>query len=217
MFDPTELRARMVEDQLAARHISDPRVLEAFRQVPRHCFVPREYQDQAYDDRPLPIGLEQTISQPYMVACMTELLDLRPGDRVLEIGTGSGYQTAILSLLASEVVTIERHAALQARARACLGQLRRENIHFVVGDGCLGHPDRAPYDAILVTAGSPEIPPALVKQLANGGRLLCPVGGRSHQQLQRMEKQGSTLHTTAHTDCIFVPLRGRNGWPDEPN
>lgn len=217
MFDPTELRARMVEDQLAARNISDHRVLEAFRRVPRHCFVPHEYQDQAYDDRPLPIGLEQTISQPYMVACMTELLELRPSDRVLEIGTGSGYQTAILSLLASEVVTIERHAALQARARACLGQLRLENIYFVVGDGCLGYPDRAPYDAILVTAGSPEIPPALVKQLANGGRLLCPVGGRSHQQLQRVEKQGSTLHTTAHTDCIFVPLRGRNGWPDEPN
>jgi len=217
MHDLSDKRANMVEEQLVARAIADARVLDAFRTVPRHCFVPQAYQDQAYEDRPLPIGLGQTISQPYMVACMTELLDLRPSDRVLEVGTGSGYQTAILSFLAAAVVSIERHGSLQARARACLQQLGRENIRFVVGDGCLGHAAWAPYDAIIVTAGGPEVPPALLAQLANNGRLLCPVGDQHRQQLVRIEKQGSTLHTTAHTDCVFVPLRGKNGWPEEAN
>ncbi len=214
MLDLLELRASMVEQQLAARGISDARVLEAFRRVPRHCFVPKAYEEQAYDDRPLPIGLEQTISQPFMVAYMTEVLAPSPSDRILEIGTGSGYQTAILSLLAREVVSIERHGALQKRARACLHQLGRENIRFVTGDGCLGYRESAPYDGIMVTAGSPDVPPHLTAQLAEGGRLVCPVGTRRQQQLQCITKQGSTLHTKVYIDCVFVPLRGEDGWPE---
>lgn len=210
-----ELRDEMVESQLAARDITDARVLEAMRRVPRHCFVPRGYEEQAYDDHPLPIGAGQTISQPYMVAYMTQLLSTAPDERVLEIGTGSGYQTAILASLAGEVITVERHAALQERARACLSHLHFNNIRFVQGDGSIGYSDFAPYNAILVTAGSPEVPGALVAQLAEGGRLICPVGGRSLQKIKRIKKQGSMLHTTDHTDCVFVPLRGEGGWPED--
>ena len=215
-MDGTEQeRLHMVSAQLVERGITDRRVLDAIRRVPRHCFVPRNLAGEAYEDRPLPIGKGQTISQPYMVACMTELLALRASDRVLEIGTGSGYQTAILSLLAADVVTIERDADLHARARACLQQLGLQNIRFLCGDGCLGYSEGAPYDAILVTAGSPLIPPALQEQLAEGGRLLCPVGGRSQQRLHLVSRSGDSWATSEHTDCLFVPLRGKDGWPDE--
>lgn len=205
----------MVDEQIAARSITDPRVLHALLTVPRHCFVPRDLIDEAYDDRPLPIGMGQTISQPYMVACMTELLAPQPDARVLEIGTGSGYQTAILAQLAREVITVERAAELQQRARACLDRLGYHNIRYYRADGSLGCAAEAPFDAILVTAGSPEVPPRLIEQLASGGRLVCPVGTRSHQRLHCITKQGSTLHTTMHTDCIFVPLLGKDGWPED--
>lgn len=215
MFEYTERREYMVEEQIAARSVTDGRVLNAMRQVPRHCFVPRAYEDQAYDDRPLPIGRGQTISQPFMVAYMTALLAPAPGERILEIGTGSGYQTAVLSLLAGRIVTIERDRALHDRARACLERLGHTNITFVCADGTQGYPEGSPYDGILVTAGGPELPPPLVNQLADGGRLICPVGSRSHQQIQCLSRQGSTLHTTVHTDCVFVPLTGKDGWPED--
>lgn len=202
----------MVETQIRQRGIGDERLLEQFRRVPRHCFVPRDRAQLAYEDHPLPIGDGQTISQPYMVACMTALLSLKPTDRVLEIGTGSGYQTAILAGLCREVLSVETRPALSAQARACLLQLRMENVRLVCGDGSLGWAPEAPFDAILVTAGSPKIPPALCDQIANGGRLVCPVGDRKQQQLLRVEKKGGELITTAHTRCIFVPLVGKDGW-----
>lgn len=217
MDDPETMRACMVEAQIAQRGVTSQRLLAVLRTVPRHRFVPHDLAHKAYDDGPLPIGLGQTISQPYMVACMTELLGLVPGDRVLEIGTGSGYQTAVLSALCKEVVTVERHAALQDRAREVLSQLGYENITYIHGDGSLGWADAAPYDAILVTAGSPQLPPALLAQLGEGGRLVCPVGERARQQLRRVLRQGSGFKTTAFTDCVFVPLTGEAGWPEARN
>lgn len=217
MGDPGTMRAHMVDEQIAHRGIRSARLMAVLRTVPRHCFVPHHLADQAYDDRPLPIGLGQTISQPYMVACMTELLGLNPADRVLEIGTGSGYQTAVLSALCREVVTVERHGALQARARAVLSRLGHSNITYIHGDGSLGWASAAPYDAILVTAGSPQLPPALLAQLGDGGRLVCPVGERARQQLKRVIRQGSGFETSAFTDCVFVPLTGQDGWPEERN
>lgn len=214
MPDFDEQRERMVTEQLEARGITSAPVLRAMRRVPRHCFVPREAAGEAYADRPLPIGNGQTISQPFIVGYMTSLLALAPTDRVLEVGTGSGYQTAILSLIAARVVTIERDPALSGRARATLARLGYGNVHFIDGDGSLGWGGEAPYDAILVTAGSPEVPGALRDQLADGGRLVCPVGTREHQQIKRITRQGSKLLTTAHTDCIFVPLTGKDGWPE---
>lgn len=202
----------MVENQLRARGIDDGRVLAQMGAVPRHCFVPKALESQAYDDHPLAIGNGQTISQPYMVACMTALLQLGADDVVLEIGTGSGYQTAVLAGLCRAVYTVERDANLHERARACLQQLRYENVRCVVGDGSLGHPEGAPYDAILVTAGSPRIPKALKEQLAEGGRILCPVGNRNQQQLLRLVRRGSEFESTSHTNCIFVPLVGTDGW-----
>ena len=210
-----EERDRMVAAQLAARGITSPTVLEAMASVPRHRFVPVNCEHLAYEDRPLPIGLGQTISQPYMVACMTELLALTPADRVLEIGTGSGYQTAVLARLCAEVVTMERHPELQARAKERLDRLGFGNIDYVAGDGTLGWGDGAPYDAILVTAGSPRIPGALLEQLRDGGRLVCPVGERCRQRLKKVTRQGNTLTPEEHTECVFVPLMGQDGWPTE--
>lgn len=214
MYGRVEEREEMVAAQLAARGIKSPRVLEAMRGVPRHCFVPPECEYLAYDDRPLPIGLGQTISQPYMVALMTDLLDLSPADRVLEIGTGSGYQAAVLARLCAEVVTVERHPALHERARASLGELGYTNVMPICEDGTLGHVGRAPYDAIVVTAGSPKIPAALLEQLADGGRLVCPVGNRSRQRLTKVTRQGNALVSEVHTECLFVPLTGQDGWPE---
>ncbi|HIE52022.1 MAG TPA: protein-L-isoaspartate(D-aspartate) O-methyltransferase, partial [Armatimonadetes bacterium] len=176
-------REAMVERQIRARGVRDPRVLEAMRQVPRHKFVLPSLQAQAYQDTPLPIGLDQTISQPYMVALMTELLELKGPEKVLEVGTGSGYQAAILAELAEQVYTIERIPELAAAARQRLQELGYHNVTVRVGDGTLGWPEEAPFEAIIVTAGGQTVPPALKEQLAEGGRLVIPVGGYRMQDL----------------------------------
>lgn len=206
------LRNHMVEAHLRARGIVDERVLEAMADVPRHLFVPDELRSRAYDDRPLDIGHGQTISQPYMVALMTQELRVRPQDRVLEIGTGSGYQTAILSLLAAEVVTIERVQALALEAENRLAELGYENVTVEVGDGTLGCSEQVPFDGIMVTAGAPDIPRALKNQLADGGRLVCPVGPRDVQQLVVVSRNGEVFRERMGTGCVFVPLIGVQGW-----
>ncbi|MDD1679655.1 MAG: protein-L-isoaspartate(D-aspartate) O-methyltransferase [Methanomicrobiales archaeon] len=209
-------RLEMVERQIAARGVWDPRVLEAMRKIPRHLFVPEPYRKSAYEDRPLPIGEGQTISQPYIVAVMTELLEPHPGDRVLEIGTGSGYQAALLSQLVARVVTMERLPAIAEQARSIFRTLEISNVEVVVGDGTLGWPSEAPYDAILITASTPEIPPPLIDQLAEGGRLVAPVGGQGYQELIKVAKREGTVEKTRHGGVVFVPLIGRYGWPREP-
>jgi protein-L-isoaspartate(D-aspartate) O-methyltransferase len=208
-------RARMVQEQLRARDVADPRVLEVMGEVPREAFLsgtaaasPRE----TYRDSALPVGRGQTLSQPYMVARMTEALRLRPDDRVLEIGTGTGYQTAVLARLAAEVWSVERDPVLAEEARWRLEELGMENVHLQVGDGSLGWPEGAPYDAILVTAGAPNVPAALVDQLAGGGRLLIPVGSRTLQNLLRITRRGDDLETESLLECRFVPLVGEEGW-----
>lgn len=210
--DPSALQ--MVREQIAARGVTDPRVLDAMARVPRASFVPREWQPHAYEDRPLPIGCAQTISQPYMVAHMTELLRLSPTSRVLEIGTGSGYQTAVLAALAGRVVSIERHAALAEAAAQRLTGLGYRNVAVFTGDGSAGMPAEGPYDAILVTAGAPVLPNALEAQLADGGRLVCPVGPREQQQLLVVTRQGTAFQRELGTKCMFVPLVGASGWPE---
>ncbi len=205
-------RASMVERQLRARGIRDERVLAAMTRIPRHRFLPDTHRKWAYADRAVSIGERQTISQPYMVALMTELLQLRPTDRVLEIGTGSGYQTALLTQLAAEVVTIERHAVLADRARALLQQLGYARVTVLAGDGTQGCPERAPYDAILVTAGGPQVPPTLEAQLAIGGRLVCPVGPREVQELIREVRTPEGIQRETGIQCSFVPLIGEEGW-----
>jgi len=209
--DFAELRRRMAED-LSRMGIADPRVLAAMARVPRHRFVPEAQWVFAYADGPLPIGDGQTISQPYMVAAMTEALRLAGTERVLEVGTGSGYQCAVLAELAREVVTVERIAALSERAGAVLSDLGYDNVVRVVGDGTLGAPEHAPYDAIVVTAGAPAAPEPLLEQLADGGRLVIPEGGRGIQTLVRYTRRGDGFHTEALMQCMFVPLIGRHGW-----
>lgn len=205
-------RNRMVDDQIAARGMGDARVLAAMRRVPRHLFIPAELRGYAYDDHPVQIGCGQTISQPYMVAAMTGLLRLKPGDRVLEVGTGSGYQAAILAEMAATVISIERHAQLAERARERLEQLGYANITVLVGDGTVGCPEEAPFDAILVTAGGPVTPAALKQQLAVGGRLVCPVGPRDMQQLVTVVRTEEGLDEEIGMSCVFVPLVGEEGW-----
>lgn len=205
----------MVEEQIARRGIRDPRVLDAMRSVPRHEFVSDDLRGLAYADQPLPIGEEQTISQPYMVAAMTEALALEgppKHERVLEIGAGSGYQTAVLALLAVEVWSVELHAALADAARARLARLGIRNVHLVTGDGTLGWPDVAPYDGILVSAAAPRVPPPLVEQLAEGGRLVIPVGAEDHQELLQLTKREGRVHERRIVSCRFVPLIGQYGW-----
>jgi protein-L-isoaspartate(D-aspartate) O-methyltransferase len=211
-MDLAAARARMVDAQLAARGVRDARVLEAMRSVERHRFVPLDVQPEAYEDRPLPIGEGQTISQPYMVAIMTATLAAGPDDRVLEIGTGSGYQTAILARLSRHVVSIERHAPLAHHADALLRSLGFTNVTVVVGDGTEGYEPGAPFNRILVTAGAPAVPDTLTAQLADGGRLVIPVGPPGHQQLTRVERQGTSIRVTEGEACVFVPLIGRYGW-----
>lgn len=206
------LRAWMVETQLRSRDISDERVLEAFLAVPRHEFVPAEHSHQAYDDCPLPIGEGQTISQPYMVAAMTQALALGGQETVLEVGTGSGYQAAILARLARQVHTIERYDTLSAGARERLERLGCANVVCLVGDGSQGYPPAAPYDGILVTAGAPRVPQALTNQLAEGGRLVIPVGDIASQELLLVQKRGSQLSQQTINYCRFVPLTGKYGW-----
>ncbi len=208
-------RERMVQSQIEARGIKDPRVLDAMRQVPRHLFVPVDMRGSAYRDSPLPIGEGQTISQPYIVALMTEMLGLSGEERVLEIGTGSGYQSAILSLLAREVYTVERLPNLAQRAEEVLRQLGYTNVHIRVGDGTLGWPEHAPYEAIIVTAASPEVPAPLLDQLADGGRLVAPVGPRWNQTLVRVRREGDRFRRERLTAVAFVPLVGKHGWRED--
>ena len=205
-------RELMVEQQLTRRGIRDARVLAAFRSVPRHLFIGAALQREAYADHPLPIGEGQTISQPYMVALMTQCLALEGSERVLEIGTGCGYQAAILGRLAAQVFTIERIAALSKKAEALLGELGYTNVHCVVGDGTQGLPASAPYDGIIVTAGSPKVPEPLTEQLAEGGRLVIPVGGRWSQELLVVRKKHGALTEQGVCGCVFVPLVGEHGW-----
>jgi len=201
-----EQRRRMVEEQLRDRGITDRRVLEAMARVPRHRFAPERFRSQAYENHPLPIAEEQTISQPFIVALMLQALALQPSDRVLEVGTGSGYVTALLAELAGEVVSIERHAALADAARELLAQLGYDQPKVIVGDGCQGYPPRAPYDAILVSAAAVKVPPALVEQLAKDGRMILPVGSEDAQQLQFLRMQDGQLHIELRELCRFVPL-----------
>jgi protein-L-isoaspartate(D-aspartate) O-methyltransferase len=207
-----ERRETMVREQIARRGVADPRVLEAMRAVPRERFVPPERAADAYADRALAIGLGQTISQPYMVAVMTEALRVAPGARVLEIGTGSGYQSAVLAALGAHVVSVERHEPLADRARHTLERLGITTVTIVVGDGTEGHAAGAPYDAILVTAGAPHVPAALREQLADGGRLVIPVGPATHQELLVIQRDGDRFVQTVREGCLFVPLIGRDGW-----
>jgi protein-L-isoaspartate(D-aspartate) O-methyltransferase len=212
MDDFLTARLAMVDRQLVARGITDAGVLRAMREVPRHMFVSESVRHEAYADSPLPIGEGQTISQPYMVAIMTELLKLKGYERVLEIGTGSGYQASILSLVCHWVYTIERIPSLSDRAKVATEAIGYTNITFLVGDGTLGHPEEAPYDGIIVTAGAPVIPDSLVKQLAMGGRLVIPVGDRFSQTLKRVIRTPSGTITENHTGCRFVDLVGKHGW-----
>lgn len=205
-------RQKMIERQLRRRKISDERVLAAIGHVPRERFVCEELVPQAYADRALPIDCEQTISQPYIVALMTEALDLSGDESVLEIGTGSGYQTAILCELAREVTSIERHAGLARTAAQQLQTLGYPNVRVYEGDGTLGCPQHAPYDRILVTAGGPHIPPALFEQLAEGGILVMPVGGTDSQSLRKVIKVNGQAHMTDLGGCRFVRLIGEEGW-----
>jgi len=206
------LRDMMVDQQLEARGISDSRVLEAMRRVPRHLFVPPARRDRAYEDTPLPLGEGQTISQPYIVAWMTELLQIRGDGTVLEVGTGSGYQAAILGVIAKKVYTIERIPSLAESARKLLSELGLTNVEVLVGDGSKGLEEHAPYRAILVAAGSPSIPETLVEQLDEGGRLVIPVGPPSMQMLTVVEKKDGVAVPEEVGSCVFVPLVGMYGW-----
>ena len=206
-------RSEMVERQLRARDIRSPLVLDAMAAVPRHLFVPPEHAAEAYSDSPLPIGEGQTISQPYMVAAMAEALLLDGGEKILEIGAGSGYQAAVLSLLASEVIAVESQIALASSARERLARLGYQNVRIEIGDGSMGWPADAPYDAILVTAGAPSIPPPLIEQLADGGRLVIPLGEARQQDLVRAIKRDGRTTRESLFACRFVPLLGRYGWP----
>lgn len=205
-------RENMVASQIRARGIKDQAILDAMRSVPRHLFVDEALQSQAYSDHPLPIGEKQTISQPYMVALMTEALEPKPGDIILEIGTGCGYQTAILAEIASRVYSIERIPSLVTKARRILEKLGYLNVLIKTGDGTLGWKEYAPYDGIIVTAGAPEAPRALMDQLKDGGRLVVPVGDRYSQDLIKIDRVGDSFRKNNLGGCRFVDLIGEQGW-----
>jgi len=205
-------RGEMIQAQIQERGITDEKVLDALMTVPRHEFIPCSHREKAYDDHPVDIGNGQTISQPFMVALMTDLLALNPNDRVLEIGTGSGYQTAILAHLAQKVFTIERDLDLACSSKEILTQLGFSSIHFAEGDGTLGLPEFAPYDAIIVTAGAPKLPGSLLNQLAIDGSLICPVGDHKVQKLLKVTRTSDGFHQETFGNCKFVPLVGREGW-----
>jgi protein-L-isoaspartate(D-aspartate) O-methyltransferase len=209
-------RLAMIESQLRRRGITDKSVLDAMATVPRHEFVPADLRGRAYEDAPLPIGEGQTISQPYIVAAMTAALRLTGLERVLEIGTGCGYQAAILSLLAKQVFTVECRAALATSAAHRLARLGYANVHVHCGDGTLGLPEVAPFDAILVAAAAPSVPPPFQLQLSEGGRLILPVGDAELQELLFIERRAGAFHTRALEGCRFVPLVGCHGWKDSP-
>jgi protein-L-isoaspartate(D-aspartate) O-methyltransferase len=211
-----EARARMVAEQLERRGIRDRRVLAALGEVPRHLFVDRAHLEAAYDDRPLPIGLGQTISQPFMVARATELAESSAGERALEVGAGCGYQAAVLARLVAEVFAIELVPGLAARAEATLAALGVRNVTVGAFDGSAGWPDHAPFDVIIVSAGAPRVPPLLVAELADGGRLVVPVGPPEEQTLVLVRRVGERYETTYDTKCRYVELLGRYGVGSEP-
>jgi protein-L-isoaspartate(D-aspartate) O-methyltransferase len=215
MIDFPKARLKMVEEQIILRGIKDPRVIAAMKKVPRHLFVEEALQSQAYNDYPLPIGEKQTISQPYMVALMTEALQLKGKDKVLEIGAGSGYQTAILAEMAEKVFSIERIRSLAIKARQLLYELGYYNAEIKIFDGTFGWPEEAPFDAIIVTAGAPEIPQPLLDQLAIGGRLVIPIGDAYVQDLIRVTKTEEGVKKEDLGGCRFVKLIGRYGWENE--
>jgi len=210
----TTLRQQMVKSQLLSRDIKDQAVLEAMNSVPRHLFVDPEFRDMAYSDGPLPIGSGQTISQPYIVALMTQLLELQGHETVLEIGTGSGYQAAILAQVAEQVHSVERHADLARRAEQVLADLDYSNVQVHVADGTLGLPELSPYVGIIVTAAAPHVPQALLDQLAEGGKLVIPVGGRFGQYLETWSRSADEFTSQGIVPVAFVPLVGKEGWKD---
>jgi protein-L-isoaspartate(D-aspartate) O-methyltransferase len=205
-------RIAMVELQLRGRGIRDQRVLEAMAKVPRHLFVAPAFAGNAYDDQPLPIGEGQTVSQPYIVAAMLESLSLKPSDKVLEIGTGSGYQTALLAELVAEVFGIERHASLTLSAQQVLERLGYKNVQLRTGDGSLGWPEAAPFDGIIISAAAPQIPPSLIAQLKDGGRMIAPVGTPELQELRLVRRVGEEIRSLRLDGCRFVPLVGEQGF-----
>jgi protein-L-isoaspartate(D-aspartate) O-methyltransferase len=207
-------RVDMIARQLIPRGIRDPRVIDAMLSVPREAFVPAHERGAAYEDSPQPLACGQTISQPFIVARMLELLEVQPGDRVLEVGTGTGYQAALLSKLAREVISIERHAPLADEARKILTSLGITNVRVITGDGTRGAPEFAPYDAIIVAAAGPQIPNSLLAQLANGGCMICPVGGRRDQRLVRVKRSADGRYDDFEDldPVVFVPLIGEEGW-----
>lgn len=209
-------RHAMVETQLRRRGIADKKVLDAMDAVPRHEFVPVDFRNRAYEDSPLPIGEGQTISQPYIVASMTTALHLSGLERVLEIGAGCGYQAAVLSRLAKQVYTVECRGGLATAAAQRLSRLGYRNVHVHCGDGTLGLPECAPFDAILVAAAAHSVPPPLLAQLGEDGRLIIPIGDAENQELQIIERRGSTFQTKTLEGCRFVPLVGFHGWKDSP-
>ena len=209
------LRKNMVSEQIVSRGVHDRRLLEALRYVPRHWFVPEEYANIAYTDGPLPIGQGQTISQPYIVALMTELMELEGDENVLEVGTGSGYQAALLGVLARRVHTIERHAALSEKAGQSLMRLGLTNVRVHVGDGSLGMPEYAPFQAIIITAAAPRVPQPLLDQLDEGGRLVLPEGGAGGQMLDRWRRKDGEFKQEHIAPVAFVPLRGQHGWKED--
>jgi protein-L-isoaspartate(D-aspartate) O-methyltransferase len=208
-------RERMINDQIMQRGIEDQRVLDAFRLVPRHMFVPEEYIQHAYTDRPLPIGFDQTISQPYIVALMTSCLDLNGDEKVLEIGTGSGYQTAILAHLVNMVFSVELVEELSARAKSTLDLLDIKNVCLFVGDGSIGLPAHHPYDRVIITAAVPFLSEEIKKQVALGGKIVAPVGDRSRQTLEIWKRGKDGFIKEKILPVVFVPLRGKHGWQDD--
>lgn len=216
MTDPDLQVAKqfMLRKHLRRRGIHDPAVLSALERVPRECFVPAELRSESYADRALSIDCGQTISQPYMVAVMSQTLELSGVEKVLEIGTGSGYQTAVLAELAGEVFTIERHRPLSEQAAARLEELGYRNVQFLAGDGTLGWPEQAPFDRILITAAAADCPPALLSQLGEGGLLVAPLGNQQAQTLRALRKVGGEVRAIELAPCRFVPLIGAQGWPE---
>jgi protein-L-isoaspartate(D-aspartate) O-methyltransferase len=210
--DFKSLQEEMVTQQIMGRGVVTPRVIEAFRKVPRHLFVPEQFLTHAYNDHPLPIGEGQTISQPYMVALMTDLLDLSKEDKVLEIGTGSGYQAAILAELGNEVFTVERHKLLAERSERILKELNYQNVKVLVGDGTKGWKEFSPYQKIIVTASAPDVPQPLFVQLDEMGKLVIPVGGRWSQDLILVQKRKGKMIRNSVCGCVFVPLIGEYGY-----
>ncbi|HHT9115256.1 MAG TPA: protein-L-isoaspartate(D-aspartate) O-methyltransferase [Candidatus Wunengus californicus] len=208
-------RFHMVQYQLVSRGIHDERVLKAMLEIPRHEFVPELYRHAAYEDCPLPIGEGQTISQPFMVAIMTQCLELKSEEEVLEIGTGSGYQAAVLSRLAAHVYTIERHEALALKAKLVLQEAGCNNVDVITGDGSLGLPDKAPFQGIIITACAPHIPKSLIDQLEIDGRLVIPIGNPYNQVLHQIIKTGKGIKSQSFLECAFVPLIGKEGWKME--